>query len=191
MRRENTMDQHDSTEAPLCDACRRIPISHLSLDASEPLVGWSAFFEERYITVMDDSLGRPSVARHVVADLLVSEHDWSWVMLELAEEGLPVTKVPRSPQRLALQWQQFSDAITEKRLTHGPDPVLARHAANLGLISGAFRAPTGPGRWRGSIDRVSARGDDQLRRRDQARTCATSEDPRLQETGRMKSKREP
>jgi hypothetical protein len=136
MRRENTMEQHDSTEAPLCDACRRIPISHLSLDVSEPLVGWSAFFEERYITVMDDSLGRPSVARHVVADLLVSEHDWSWVMLELAEEGLPVTKVPRSPQRLALQWQQFSDAITEKRLTHGPDPVLARHAANLGLISG-------------------------------------------------------
>jgi hypothetical protein len=70
MRKENTMEQHDSTEAPLCDACRRIPLSHLSLDVSEPLVGWEAFFEERYITVMDDSLGRPSVARHVVADLL-------------------------------------------------------------------------------------------------------------------------
>jgi hypothetical protein len=27
-------------------------------------------------------------------------------------------------------------AIVEKRLTHAPDPVLARHAANLSLISG-------------------------------------------------------
>jgi Terminase large subunit, ATPase domain len=32
-----------------------------------------------------------------VVDLLVSEHDWTWVLPELAEEGLPVTKVPRSP----------------------------------------------------------------------------------------------
>jgi hypothetical protein len=64
------------------------------------------------------------------------EHDWSWVLLELSEEGLPVTKVPRSPQRLAAQWQQFFDAIVERRLTHSPDPVLARHASNLALISG-------------------------------------------------------
>jgi phage terminase large subunit-like protein len=57
-------------------------------------------------------------------------------MLQLAEEGLPVTKVPRSPQRLALQWQQFYDAIVEGRVTHDPDPVLARQVGNLGLISG-------------------------------------------------------
>lgn len=74
--------------------------------------------------------------RYSVREFLCSEHDWSWVLLELAEEGLPITKVPRSPQRLALQWQQFYDAIVEKRLTHAPDPVLARHAANLSLISG-------------------------------------------------------
>jgi hypothetical protein len=35
----------DSTEAPPCDACRRIPISHLARDVSEPLVGWEAFFD--------------------------------------------------------------------------------------------------------------------------------------------------
>lgn len=71
-----------------------------------------------------------------VQDLLVSEADWTWVLLQLADEGLPVTKVPRSPQRLALQWQQFFDAIVERRLTHEDDPVLARHVGNLGLISG-------------------------------------------------------
>jgi phage terminase large subunit-like protein len=75
-------------------------------------------------------------SRYSVRDLLVSEADWTWVLLQLADEGLPVTKVPRSPQRLALQWSAFFDAVLEGRLTHDPDPVLARHAANLGLISG-------------------------------------------------------
>jgi hypothetical protein len=49
---------------------------------------------------------------------------------------MPVTKVPRSPQRLALEWSTFYDAIVEQRVTHDPDPVLARHASNLALISG-------------------------------------------------------
>ena len=73
MRKENTMD---STEAPpLCGCCRRVPVSHLALDVSEPLVGWEAFFEERYITVMDDSLGRPSVSRHVLGDLIAEQRE--------------------------------------------------------------------------------------------------------------------
>lgn len=57
-------------------------------------------------------------------------------MLELADEDLPVTKVPRSPQRLALQRSQFYDATVEKRVTLEDNPVLARHAANVSLISG-------------------------------------------------------
>jgi hypothetical protein len=75
-------------------------------------------------------------ARYDVRDLLCSESDWTWVLLQLADEGLPITKVPRSPQRLALQWQQFFDAVLERRLTHDPDPTLARHAGNLSLIAG-------------------------------------------------------
>jgi hypothetical protein len=61
------MEQNDSTEA-LCGACRRIPLSHLSLDVSEPLVGWEVFFEARNVMVMDDHLGRPSVPRYVLGD---------------------------------------------------------------------------------------------------------------------------
>jgi phage terminase large subunit-like protein len=75
-------------------------------------------------------------ARYDVREFLCSEADWSWVLLQLSDEGLPVTKVPRSPQRLSLAWQTFYDAIVERRVTHDPDPVLARHAANLSLISG-------------------------------------------------------
>jgi phage terminase large subunit-like protein len=75
-------------------------------------------------------------ARFDVREFLCSEADWSWVLLQLSEEGLPVTKIPRSPQRLALAWQMFYDAIIERRVTHDPDPMLARHAANLSLVSG-------------------------------------------------------
>jgi phage terminase large subunit-like protein len=75
-------------------------------------------------------------SRFDVREFLCSEADWSWVLLQLSEEGLPVTKVPRSPQRLALAWQTFYDAIIERRVTHDPDPMLARHAANLSLVSG-------------------------------------------------------
>lgn len=52
----------------------------------------------------------------------------------------PVTKVPRSPQRLSYQWQQFYDAVLEKRLTHDHDRVLGRHVSDLSLIAG----PSGP-----------------------------------------------
>jgi hypothetical protein len=70
MRKENTMEQHESTEAPLCGCCRRIPLTHLALDVSEPLVGWEAFFAAKGIEVASDHLGRPSVARYVLSDLL-------------------------------------------------------------------------------------------------------------------------
>ena len=73
MRKENTMEQHDSTEAPLCDACRRIPISHLALDVPEPLESWASFFEARNVQVFDDAIGRPSVPRYVLGDLIAEQ----------------------------------------------------------------------------------------------------------------------
>ena len=88
------MEQQDSTEAPLCDACRRIPISHLSLDVSEPVVGWMEFFEERYITVMDDSLGRPSVARHVLGDLIAEQRAREARLAEEAAKAATLEPVP-------------------------------------------------------------------------------------------------
>jgi hypothetical protein len=81
----------------------------------------------------------PCGARYSLGELLCSDADSSSVLLQLADEGLPVTKGPRRPQRLALQWQAFFDATVEPRLTHAPDLVFVRHVANLSLISG----PTG------------------------------------------------
>jgi hypothetical protein len=72
-REENTMEQHDSTEAPLCSMCRRVPVSHLNLDVAEPVEGWASYFESAGILVLPDAAGRPSVPRHILADLLDEE----------------------------------------------------------------------------------------------------------------------
>jgi hypothetical protein len=91
MRKEDTLD---STEAPPCDACRRIPLSYLNLDLDEPIEGWLRFFEERYITVMDDSLGRPSVARHVLGDLIAEQRAREARLAEEAAANASTLKEP-------------------------------------------------------------------------------------------------
>jgi hypothetical protein len=68
-RKESTLEQHDRTEA-VCDACRRIPVTHLALDIDEPLEGWPSFLAERRVQVFDDALGRPSISRHALRDLI-------------------------------------------------------------------------------------------------------------------------
>jgi len=70
------MTEHqENTKAPLCDACRRIPVSHLALDVAEPLEGWLEFFRKRGVEVTDDQLGRPSVRRYVLGDLLDEQRE--------------------------------------------------------------------------------------------------------------------
>jgi hypothetical protein len=64
-------NRSEGTEAfCACSFCKRVPVSHLSLDIPEPITGWAAYFAARNITVLPDAAGRPSVARRVVADLI-------------------------------------------------------------------------------------------------------------------------
>jgi phage terminase large subunit-like protein len=133
-------DVPEGTEVVVCFAAarQRDTVAIVGCTIDEPHVfsirTWESSERVEPTDVADEL--RAVWARYSVPDLLCSEADWSWVLLQLADEGLPVTKVPRSPQRLALQWQTFFDATLERRLTHAPDPVLARHVANLSLISG-------------------------------------------------------
>jgi hypothetical protein len=82
-------ERDDST--PVCDACRRVPLSYLSLDLDEPITGWLRFFEERGVMIMDDAVGRPSVARHVLADLLDEQRERE---ARLAEEAPATLEQP-------------------------------------------------------------------------------------------------
>jgi hypothetical protein len=94
MRKENTMEQHDSTEGPLCDACRRVPVSHLNLDVAEPVTGWSAYFEQKGIMVLADAAGRPSVSRHVLADLIDEQREREARLVEDAAEKAATLNQP-------------------------------------------------------------------------------------------------
>jgi hypothetical protein len=46
------------------------PLSHLSLDVDEPIDGWMGFFGEENIEIAPDDLGRPSVPRSVLRELV-------------------------------------------------------------------------------------------------------------------------
>jgi hypothetical protein len=50
-----------------------VPLSHLSLDLSEPPSGWVAYLTGRGVAVVDDDLGRPSISR-AAARMLFDEH---------------------------------------------------------------------------------------------------------------------
>jgi hypothetical protein len=50
--------------------CRLVPVAHLALDVDEPLAGWPATLAERGVELVEDDLGRASVPRQVLGDLL-------------------------------------------------------------------------------------------------------------------------
>lgn len=65
----------EGIQETICNSCRFIPITHLGQDVAEPIVGWTAFFAERGVEVVEDDLGRASVPRQVLADLLAEARD--------------------------------------------------------------------------------------------------------------------
>jgi hypothetical protein len=52
-----------------------IPLSHLALDVDEPIEGWESFFVERGIEIVTDDVGRRSVSREVLAELLAEQRE--------------------------------------------------------------------------------------------------------------------
>lgn len=57
-----------------CDCCKTVPVSHLALD--EPIGGWSAFFAERGIEVVEDDLGRVAIRREDARALVEERREW-------------------------------------------------------------------------------------------------------------------
>jgi hypothetical protein len=73
-RERSIMTNHP--EATICDGCRLIPLTHLSLDVSEPVVvGWEQLFAERGVEIVLDDIGRPSVPRQVLGELLAERRE--------------------------------------------------------------------------------------------------------------------
>jgi hypothetical protein len=60
-------------EEHVMNAQELIPIRHFSLDLPEPLAGWEQALTERGVVIVHDDLGRPSVPREVLGEL-IAEH---------------------------------------------------------------------------------------------------------------------
>ena len=64
---------------------------------------------------------------------------WTRTMDVLDELGIPVTKFhTNQATRMVPACQEFYDAVTEQRLTHDGDAVLARHLDNAVIKSDRF-----------------------------------------------------
>jgi hypothetical protein len=68
-RKESNMNDSQN----VCDCCRLVPLSYLSLDLPEPLAGWEEALTERGVGLVFDDIGRPSVERGVLGEL-IAEH---------------------------------------------------------------------------------------------------------------------
>ena len=76
-----------------------------------------------------------------VRELICQEDAWTWVLLEMESEQLPVVKMPLSPQRLGKPWQVFSDTVmstaSRTRATRrSPDTSPTSRSALIGAASG-------------------------------------------------------
>ena len=65
-----------NTQEPL------IPISHLSLDLSEPIVGWEASLSERGIELLEDDIGRKAISREDARTLMAERREVEERILE-------------------------------------------------------------------------------------------------------------
>jgi hypothetical protein len=86
--------------------CGTVPLSHLGLDIDEPMSGWLAFFAERGVELVEDDLGRASVPRQVLGELLAERRE--------------------REARLAEEWAEKAAAV-------GPTPVAGGVPAGEGL----------------------------------------------------------
>jgi hypothetical protein len=64
------------------------------LDLDEPVEGWLAFFKARSVLVLDDPLGRPSISRWILGDLLREQRERETRLAEEAAAKVATLKDP-------------------------------------------------------------------------------------------------
>jgi hypothetical protein len=128
-----TMNRNTTIEATgetVCEACARIPLSHLGLDLEPPLDGWSVFLRDRGVEVVEDDLGRPSVPRHVLAELVVEHREReARIAAQRAEQAAAL----RTPVPPGVPAQEGSSALESMMMA--PGYVSAREELGNGRVS--------------------------------------------------------
>jgi hypothetical protein len=90
----NRNAEPDHPQATECH-CGTVPLSHLGLDIDEPMSGWPAFFAERGVELVQDDLGRTSVRREVLGELLADRREREARLAE--EQAEKVAAADRTP----------------------------------------------------------------------------------------------
>jgi len=68
---------------------------------------------------------------HKVREVACDPYRWQRSMEVLADAGIPIVEYPStSARRMVTACAKFYDYVSEKRLTHDGDPLLARHLSN-------------------------------------------------------------
>lgn len=70
-------------------------------------------------------------ARFKVREVVCDPFRWQRSMEVMADQGVPIVEYPTtSARRMVTACAKFYDAVTEQKLTHQGDPLLARHLSN-------------------------------------------------------------
>lgn len=78
-------------------------------------------------------------SKYDVREVVFDPPRWTRTMDVLDELGIPITKFATNvPARIVPACQEFYDAVTEQRLTHDGNPILARHLDNAVIKSDRF-----------------------------------------------------
>jgi hypothetical protein len=122
----NTEQEPEATEC----RCGTVPLSHLGLDLDEPMIGWPEFFAARNIEVVEDDLGRPSVPRRVLAELLAErEVEEARLAAQRAEQAAAL----RTPVPAGVPAQEGYLALESMMMA--PGYVSAREELGNGRVS--------------------------------------------------------
>jgi hypothetical protein len=92
-----------------------VPVSHISLDLSEPGCGWVAYLNGRGVEVVTDDIGRPSIAR-ADARQLFDEHRESEARKQAALARQELEAIERdkawwSQLPVGLPWYEIPDGV--------------------------------------------------------------------------------
>ena len=92
-----------------------IPLSHLSLDLSTPVTGWSAFLTVRNIAIVSDDVGRDSITKADARTLIAEKHENERRAQEVAKQNeqrmIEADRVHRAQIWGGLHWAEIPDGV--------------------------------------------------------------------------------
>jgi hypothetical protein len=83
--REETDVPTETEVLAICDGCRLVPVSYLSLDIEKPIGDWGPMLAANDIEVVTDDIGRDAITRQALGELLAERREREARLLEEAE----------------------------------------------------------------------------------------------------------